>query len=176
MPSIDRSVSSSSHPPGGESGSTRSADHSEHRTRITVDLDGYAPRFRFKAVSAYHSLERWADDVTVAISSSGNGLHLVGWFRESLTFAEEVRLRRTLGDDPKRVEIDIERALNGIYTGVLWSEKSASGSKQRGFADVYDALEAMDGAEALSVDRVKAYANDGHKAAPEVARLADDPR
>lgn len=167
-------MSSSSDPRGGASGSGE-RDHREHRARVTVDLDGYAPRFRYKALSAYHALERWADDVEVAVSSSGNGLHLVGWFLEPLEFAEEVRLRRLLGDDPKRVEIDIERALNGIYTGVLWSEKPESGSKQRGFADVYDALEAIEGS-GLSVDRVKAYANRGHKAAPEVARLAEDPR
>lgn len=148
----------------------------EYQGRVTVDLDGYAPRMRLRAIQAYHALDRAAERVAVAVSSSGEGLHLVGYFAEPVTFGERIKLRRTLGDDPKRIQIDIERALNGVYTGVLWSEKSESGEKVREFADVYDALDWMDGGDDLDPERVARYAVDGHKAEPSLARHVEDPR
>jgi len=149
---------------------------SRHRGRVTLDFDGYADRMRLRAIEAYHALDRFADDVDVAISSGGEGLHIVGWFEQPLTFAEKIKLRRTLGDDSNRIKIDIERAMNDVYTGVLWSSKSDGGTKQRGFADVYDALDSLGGGEELSADRVQRYADRGHASEPSIARLANDPR
>lgn len=155
---------------------TSERDDRRHEGRVTLDIDGYKSDMRLTAIGAYHQLDRLADDVDVAISSGGSGLHIVGWFCDPLTFGERIKMRRTLGDDCNRIKIDIERAVNGIYTGVLWSEKSDGGTKQRGFADVYDALDALDGGERLVSDRVQNYANHGHKAEPSLAPYVNDPR
>lgn len=149
-----------------------------HEGRVTLDFDGYADRMRLQAIGAYHQLDRLADEVEVAISSGGGGLHMVGWFEDHLTFGDRIKIRRALGDDTNRIEIDIERAVNGIYTGVLWSEKrdggDETGYKQRGFADVYDALDALNGGERLDAERVQNYQNGGHKAAPRLSHLVDE--
>jgi hypothetical protein len=153
---------------GGHAGGDR------YHGRVTVDLDGYTGRFRFKAIRAYHQLQRDADAVDVHISSSGEGLHLVGWFKDQLTFSERIDYRRQLGDDPKRVQIDIERARNGVYTGVLWSRKSSNpgGVKDRDFADIYDALDHMDATNRSDADRMRSLANGGHKAEPSLAHAS----
>ncbi len=144
------------------------------RGRVTIDLDGYADRFRFKAIRAYHALQRRAERVEVSISSSGEGLHLVAWFDRSLSFAEKLNIRRELGDDGKRIQIDRERARHGVYTGVLWSRKSSNpgGRKDRDFADVYAALDHMDATNRSDAERMNRLANGGHKAEPSMARAA----
>lgn len=147
---------------------------SQYQGRVTLDFDGYADQMRYHAIRAYHALDQQAAEVEIAISSSGGGLHMVGWFERSLSFGDRIKLRRSLGGDQKRIEIDIERAMHGICTGVLWSEKDKSGEKQRGFRDVYDALDALNGGERLDADRVQNYQNGGHKAAPRLSRLVDE--
>jgi len=72
------------------------------------------------------------------------------------------------------VEIDIERARNGVYTGVLWKEKTSNpgGHKDRDFADIYAALDHMDATNRTDAERMNALANGGHKAEPSLSRAA----
>lgn len=149
---------------------------SDRQGRITVDLDAKeysATQFRFKATQIWHNLEGITVDLEVHVSSSGKGLHFVGWFDEKLPFHEEVALRRQHGDDPRRVDMDVKRWLNGLYTGVLFEEKSnRAHGKERRFKDVYDALDHID-AQRDDHSRMNALANGGHKRAPSLAARAD---
>lgn len=145
----------------------------ERKGRVTIDLDGKDypwPQFRLKAISIWHNLDDVCTDVECHVSSSGKGLHFVGWLDEELPFYEEVALRRLHGDDPRRIDMDIQRWRQGLYTGVLFEEKSdREHGKERRFVDVYDALDHIatlrdDG------DRMNRLANQGHKGAPGLAR------
>ena len=157
-------------------------DRPDYEARVTVDLDGYIEDFDLKAIRAYHALDRLAVDVDVAISSSGEGLHLVGYVDDALDWDDRERLRRHLGDDANRIEIDRERHRQGVYTGVLWDEKEVLAGperapedrpgKQRGFRDVYDALDTIDAQQRDPFEDVQALANDGHKGAPRLAAHA----
>lgn len=151
-------------------------DPSEFQARITIDLDAkdYArTQFRLRATQIWHNLDDVAAHVEVHVSSSGMGLHFVAWFDENLEFYEEIAMRRAHGDDPRRIDMDIERWSNGLYTGVLFSEKSSRPfEKERRFRDVYDALDHID-AKRDDSNRMGRLAVDGHKADPELARRAD---
>jgi hypothetical protein len=151
-------------------------DPSEYASRVTVDLDGDkydVDRFEQVAVRAYHNLEAAADAVEVAVSSSGEGLHLIGWFREDLHFSDEVKIRRTHHDDPRRVDMDCQRWLEGLYTDVLFSSKHGRDATQTRYATIWDALETIRHNRTDDVDRVRRLAVDGHKGAPSLARRAD---
>jgi len=149
----------------------------DYGSRITVDLDGdkYSPhQFDLKAVRIWHNLQHSADHVDVHVSSSGLGMHFVAWFDQDLQFAEEVALRRANGDDPRRIWMDCQRWLNGLYTDVLFEEKDTREfDKERGYASVYDALSFIDEYRSDDADRVKQLAQSGHRADPELARRAD---
>ncbi|AAY24967.1 ORF 41 [Haloarcula hispanica virus SH1] len=145
-------------------------------SRITVDLDGdkYThTQFDLEAVKVWHNLQNSADYVDVHVSSSGLGLHFVAWFEQPLRFHEEVAIRRSSGDDPRRVWMDCQRWLNGLYTDVLFEEKDTREfDKERDFATVYDALAFVAEHRTDDADRMKRLANEGHRAAPDLARKA----
>jgi hypothetical protein len=96
-------------------------------SRVTLDIDA-GPSFALRARKAYHGLRDAADEVEVRVSSSGEGLHLVGWFSDRLDDDQKERLRRTLGDDAKRIDMDEmptwrrERSVNNV----LWAEKGTN--------------------------------------------------
>jgi hypothetical protein len=112
-----------------------------HESRVTVDIDDHGPNWQLRAVRAYHGLVRAADSVETRVSSSGSGIHLIGWFDERLSADEKERLRRTLGDDSKRLELDEMRARHGHATNVLWTEKNGTDGVDTDFDNVYDALD-----------------------------------
>lgn len=157
-------------------------DPDRFRGRVTIDLDGYLPNFEMAAIRAYHNLADVADRVDVDISSSGQGIHLTGWFEQRITFAERVTMRRTFGDDGRRVEFDVERHLNGVYNGVLWSEKHRDTGaetapehrpgKDRDFDDIHDALTHMQMTSSDPHDKMQRLAEHGHRAEPSLARRA----
>jgi hypothetical protein len=154
-----------------------SRDELEDREgRITIDLDAKdysASQFRLKATQIWHNLKDDASDVEVHVSSSGLGLHFVAWFDESLQFYEEVVLRRQHCDDPRRIDMDVQRWLQGLYTGVLFEEKSnRAHEKERRFRDIYDALDWIDN-QRDDASRIQRLAQDGHKGAPDLAPRAD---
>lgn len=149
------------------------SDRDDYRGRVTVDIDGYVPNWRLTAIRSYYNLSRLADDVEVHISSSGRGLHLIGWFRDEQDFPTRLRLRRSLNDDPNRIKMDLERYMNDVYTGVLWSEKSDRESvKDRSFGDIHDAIRHMDMTNTDDADRMQSLAEHGHKGAPDLSHYA----
>lgn len=111
-------------------------------SRVTLDLDGHVPAFRLQAIRAYHGLERAADEVEVRVSSSGQGLHIIGWFSERLSDAEKDALRRSLGDDPRRTELDSLPTWHRsrAVSNVCWTRKGGE-TPEMDFDDVYDALD-----------------------------------
>ena len=132
-----------------------SADSSEHtprveqfRQRVTIDMDGdhYPTRhaFRLDAVRCWHNLEDAADDLEVHVSSGQGGLHFVAWFEDDLPFYQQLQIRRANGDDPRRVDMDKQRwlQLGGRFSDVLFQQKGdRETTKERGFSDVYGALD-----------------------------------
>lgn len=148
---------------------------SEHyASRVTVDLDDHGD-LELRAVRAYHYLLDAADGVDVHVSSSGEGIHLVGYFRRSLSFAERIRHRRQAGDDPRRVDMEVQRWHNGLDVDVIFSQKDTAGAgddlatKERRYADVWDALDAVRANKQDPSERIAALANDGHKGDPALA-------
>ena len=148
-------------------------NHEDMEARITVDLDGkdythYG--FRLRATRCWYNLRHIADYVDVHVSSSGNGLHIVAWFEEDLAFHEQIHLRRGSGDDDRRVDMDCQRWLEGLYTDVLFCDKDDRPQvKDRRFRDVHDALDHIaEGRDDHS--RMNALANHGRKGDPELAR------
>lgn len=114
---------------------------SSTESRVTVDIDDDAHDWQLRAIRAYHGLVRAAEKVEVRISSSGSGIHLVGWFDERLEDDAAEKLRRNLGDDAKRLELDAMRSRVGHATNVLWTEKAGSDGVDTDFEDIYDALD-----------------------------------
>jgi hypothetical protein len=104
------------------------------QSRVTIDIDGYVENPELTAIRAYHGLEQRADEVEVRVSSGGEGIHLIGWFHNRLTDAQKSVIRRTLGDDRKRVALDEFRGEVGHTTNVLWEPEAE-------FENVYDALD-----------------------------------
>lgn len=167
---------------GGRAPAQDRRRRADYRGRVSLDLDGYRDGFETAAIRAYYNLRREADDVDVAVSSGGEGLHIVGWFERPIPPHEETRLRRQCCDDGARVEMDIERRRHGLVTGVLWHSKDQPGGpehrgtrgvKQRDVGDVHDALDRIEATTRSDYERVKALANEGHKGAPELARRAE---
>lgn len=152
---------------------TERFDESDHGGLITIDLDAKeygSNQFRLKAVAIWHNLKDIATDVDVHVSSSGLGLHFRAWTDRRLEFYEEVAMRREYGDDPRRIDMDIQRWFNGLYTGVLFEDKdNRDHEKERRFRDVYDALDWIDN-QRDDYNRVKRLAKDGHKGAPDLVR------
>jgi hypothetical protein len=148
-------------------------DH--YADRLTVDLDDHG-RLEQRAIRAWYYLLDVCDGLDVHVSSSGEGLHLVGYLKEEMPFHEKVRHRRAAGDDPRRVDMEIQRWHAGLEVGVVFQCKDSEGesqvSKERRYRDVYDALDAIQANQSDDVDRVRRLANDGHKGAPALAPKA----
>lgn len=140
-------------------------------SRVTVDIDAYGPNWQLRAVRAYHNLAHIADRVDVTVSSSWNGIHLVGWFDALLEDDEIERLRRTLSDDGNRVKMDEVRGEHGHPTQVLWTSKgSRDHEAQQDFEDIYDALEFVEH-QRSDYERVHDLANDGRRSITEMSVL-----
>lgn len=107
-------------------------------SRVTLDLDS-VDESPIQAIRAYHALQRAAEEVEVRISSGGRGLHLIGYFTERLDETAKERLRRSLGDDAKRLELDNLRG-SAATSQVLWTEKDGR-TVDTDFGDVYAALD-----------------------------------
>lgn len=143
--------------------------------RFTVDLDDHGD-LHARAVRAWYYLRDVADAVDVHVSSSGGGLHFVAYLEATMPFHKKVEHRRTAGDDPRRVDMEIQRWHAGLQVDVIFCQKDGGPGegakvKDRRFRDVWDALDAID-ARADDYDRMKALANEGHRGAPDLARRA----
>lgn len=124
-----------------------------YMSRVTLDIDGKHSNFETLAVRAYYSLRHIADDIDVNVSSSGHGLHIIGWFEEAIDEGTKDTLRRTYGDDVERIELDYTRRSVGHRDQVLWTDKGGSGTADDDVEDVHRAL-----------DRVRAYIHSDYDA------------
>jgi len=111
-----------------------------HGSRVTLDIDAYIEDFELTATRAAYQLEHLADKVEVRVSSSGEGVHIIAWFEEQLGKDAKRRLRRTLGDDAKRLELDKRRWRFRQTDNVLWTRKE-NGEADQDFDDIDDALD-----------------------------------
>jgi len=144
--------------------------------RFTVDLDDHGG-LQSRAVRAWYYLQRVGDAVDVHVSSSGGGLHFVAYLADPMPFHKKVEHRRTAGDDPRRVDMEIQRWHAGLQVDVIFCQKDGQPGegvkvKDRRFRDVWDALDAIRENSRDPHERMKRLANDGHKGAPELARRA----
>lgn len=109
-------------------------------TRISVDIDPYESGWKLRAVRAERTLEHMGADVDVRVSSSGGGLHIIGWLDDDLDHDEKLKIRAHLGDDENRIYMDEQRARVGHMTNVLWTSKGHKGEADDSFENVHDAL------------------------------------
>jgi hypothetical protein len=128
-------------------------------SRVTLDIDGHVHSFELRAVRAYYALQQWADEVDVSISSSGEGIHLIGWFSERLDDEQKRRIRRNLGDDPNRIRLDRMRGQVGHTRNVLWTRKQGK-QPDEDFDDIHAALEAINRSQPI-VRRFRAAVQNG---------------
>jgi len=136
-----------------------------YASRVTIDIDSYVRSPRTRVLRAYHGLQQaGADDVEVAVSSSGGGFHLVGYFAEPLATETKLRIRENLGDDPKRIHMDRQRAARGLPTQTMWSEKGGNEGQRQVFDTPEDALTHVEATGRTAHQRAKAIQNYGHRA------------
>lgn len=122
--------------------------------RVSIDVDGKMPDFERRALSAYHNLRAFgASEVVVRVSSSHEGIHLIGWFDQRLDRDARMRLREMLRDDPHRVRMDHERGRHGHTTGVCWREKSSRDGEAFEAASIEAAIEFTTRSDGLTLDR-----------------------
>jgi len=143
--------------------------------RVTLDLDP-KPGFRLRAVRAWHHFQREAEHVDLWVSSSDTGLHFVAWYEGPLSPVEKIKIRESLGDDPNRIKMDVQRLKRGHPIGTLWDVKTGRDGEvrrsDRDFSDVYAALDYIEEKNTTDQEQMKALANSGHKGAPDLARRA----
>lgn len=129
-------------------------------SRVTLDIDGKHRDFESLACRAYYSLRHIADDIEVRVSSSGTGLHIVGWFEDALDDETKDTLRRTYGDDIERIELDYVRASVGHRTQVLWSRKDGQ-TVDDDVEDIHHALDRVRAYTTTDYDRLRLMQNEG---------------
>jgi hypothetical protein len=145
--------------------------------RWTVDLDGKDGNLEQRAIRAWHYCRRVADGVEIHVSSSGEGLHLLAYHRQPVPFHKKIEHRRAAGDDDRRIDMEIQRWHAGLEVDVVFQQKDSpegieTVTKERRYADVYDALDAVRANRSDPAERMRRLANDGHKGAPDLARRA----
>jgi hypothetical protein len=134
--------------------------------RLTLDIDSYIPNFRLVAIRAWYALQRHDEvtEVTTHVSTSGEGIHLTAHLTTRLDQDTRMQLRRTLGDDQKRVDLDIERGRVGHATDICWTQKAGNDDERREMRDIWAALDHIEHQRASAHSRVKALSQHGHKA------------
>lgn len=141
-------------------------------SRVTIDIDSHHAGWQLRAIQTYHNLFAvGAHTVDVRISSSGQGIHLFGWFGHRLSSETKQRLREQLGDDPNRIHMDEIRGAVGHTTQVSWTDKGTrEGTADDDFATIYDALDYI-AAGRDDHARMNRLVNRGHKGAPDLTRF-----
>jgi hypothetical protein len=134
--------------------------------RITLDFDSYEPGYRLSALSAWNTLSRMerVADVRAFVSSGGTGIHIVASLSERLSASERQRIRRTLGDDSMRTDLDTQRGRAGHATDISWQEKSGNGGEREEVADIWAALDRIEVNRTDYATRIHSVAKHGHRA------------
>lgn len=134
-------------------------------SRISVDIDSYVGSPRVAVLKAYHGLQNHdaVAAVDVHVSSSGEGFHLVGRCDEHVGVQERLRVRRTLGDDEKRVHLDEQRAARGLPIGTMWASKGSREGERQSFSDVEAAIEYVERTSRSDLERARGLDERGHR-------------
>ena len=88
-------------------------------TRITCDLDTreIKPLIRCLKVFNRYGFNR---DLTVEISPSKRGYHVIAWSKQGVTLDKLIKIRRKAGDDKTRCDLDTwgsgQRMINVLFT------------------------------------------------------------
>lgn len=132
-----------------------------YQSRVTIDIDSYAHAPEYTLTRAYHGLvNAGAEDVVVAVSSSGEGFHVEAGFMERLDDEQKQRLREQYGDDKKRVAVDEHRELT---SQTMFNSKSGRETTRQVFSNPWDAIEYVRECARTDAERVRALANDGRR-------------
>lgn len=133
-------------------------------SRVSIDIDGHFQNPRLLVLKAVQGLKQaGATETKVAVSSSGEGYHVVGHFDHYVPPGEKLHIRRQYGDDGNRRLMDDQRADIGHPTGTMWRKKGGNEGERVEFETVDEAF----GHTALSQDwseKAKAIQQHGHKA------------
>lgn len=135
-----------------------------YTSRVTVDIDSHVRTPRIRVLRAERALERAGADVHVAVSSSGQGYHVVGMFERHVSPYEQVQMRRTLADDPNRIKMDIQRMQKGLPSQTMWTDKGTRDGTRQVFDCADDAIEYVERTRMSDYARAKSLQNHGHKA------------
>lgn len=134
-------------------------------SRITIDIDSYHRDVRMRVLRAYHGLQNLgATDVKVAVSSSGKGFHVVGYFDRHIPTEEKFNIRENLNDDPNRLKMDRERAERGLPTQTMWSKKEGNDGERYVYDTAEEALQHVEATSRSPHERMNTLQNHGRKA------------
>lgn len=135
------------------------------QSRITIDIDSHVPNLRIRLLRAKSGLKRaGAYEVEAAVSSSGRGFHLTGYFDERIPLETQFRIRENLNDDPNRIKMDRQRAERGLPINTMWTKKHGNDGERQTFETIEDALAHVERTQVDPHTRMNKIQNNGHKA------------
>lgn len=138
----------------------------QYASRVTIDIDSHVPATRVRVLRAVYGLrDAGAAEVDIAVSSSGEGYHIVGWFDEYLDPEAKRTLRKDLNDDGNRERMDEQRGPRGLPENTMWTEKDGNEGERQTFTTVEDALRHVARTSRTDHERARSLANHGRKAA-----------
>jgi hypothetical protein len=88
-------------------------------SRITIDIDD---KRSFLALKAAYNLMSLLKNAYIEIHVTRRGYHVIAFTSDVLTKEQIISIRRTLGDDSTRIELDNLSSLKPKQ--VLWTRKS----------------------------------------------------
>lgn len=131
---------------------------------ISVDIDAYKRNVRLRVLRAESGLEQaGAYETLVAVSSSGEGFHVVGYFDEHVPQEAQFRIRENLNDDPNRLRMDRQRAERGLPIGTMWTHKGGNEGVRAEYDTAGAALQHVEVTARTDYERVKGLQNRGRK-------------
>lgn len=137
---------------------------SQYISRITIDIDSHVRTPRLRVLRAVSGLRQaGADDVEVAVSSSGEGFHIVGYFEQHVPTEQQLRIRENLNDDPNRIQMDRQRAERGLPINTMWGKKGSNEGERYVFETPEDALAHVEATSRSDYERAHGLANHGRK-------------
>jgi len=86
-------------------------------TRITCDLDTTDISALIHCLKVFRKY-KFVIDLTVRLSSSGNGYHIIAWAVKGRTLKKLIKIRRKAGDDKIRCDLDLKanRQIQVLFT------------------------------------------------------------
>jgi len=86
-------------------------------TRCTCDLDDRSVKSLIHCLKVFKRYG-FTEDLTVKLSSSGNGFHAISWSKKGVTLKKLLKIRKKAGDDKIRIMLDSKshRAIQVLFT------------------------------------------------------------